>query len=247
MDLRYRLAVVTGGGGGLGRELAVGLARVGASVLVVDRDLGAAEETVDLLRDHRVAAWAWQADVTVEADLVDVAARGRDLGGVDLLVNNAGAWSSGAQFPDALPDDWRRTLDLDLVAPMRRIQLFLTDLSGRRGRRDGSAAVVNVASSAALGGEPYGSPEYAAAKAGLVRLTTAVAGRAAELGARVTCVVPGWIALERALAEVAALPDDQRAALPALVPPALVTREVLRLLAHGTPGEVVELLEGPPG
>ncbi len=242
MDLRYRLAVVTGAGGGLGHELAVALGRVGASVLVVDRDGAAAAATALRVRESRVPAWSWDADLSDPTDLEGIAARGRDLGGIDLLVNNAGGWTAGEQWPAATAADWGGTLDLNLRAPMRLTQLVLAGLADRRGRTDGTPAVVNVASSAALGSQAYGSPEYAAAKAGLIRFTTSLSDP--SVGARVMAVVPGWIGLDRAKAEWAALPEEERRRLPALVPPATVCGEVLRLLAHGSPGEVVELLAG---
>ena len=240
-DLRYSLAVVTGAGGGLGREIAVALARRGVAVLVADRDPAAAEDAAAAVRECRVGGWAFQCDVTEETDLRALADRARDLGGADVLVNNAGGWTPGEQYPAAAYDDWSRTLDLNLRAPMLLTQLFLDDLDRRRGpHRPG--AVVNVSSSAALGAEGYGSPEYAAAKAGLVRLTTALADPGTADRARVMAVVPGWIGLPRAHEEWAALTDEERAGLRPLVPPAEVARAVVDLVAHGRAGQVVELL-----
>ena len=207
LELRYTLALVTGGGGGLGRELAVALSRRGAAVLVADRDLDAAQETVALVERARVRGWAHQGDLADEHDVRLLAARARDLGGADVLVNNAGSWSPGEQYPAADPAVWSRTLDLDLRSPMLLTQLFLDGLDERRGRRQ-PGAVVNVASSAALGAAPYASPEYAAAKAGLIRFTTALGGLEA---ARVMAVVPGWIGLPRALERVGD-PEPGRAA-----------------------------------
>jgi 3-oxoacyl-[acyl-carrier protein] reductase len=241
VEIRYALAVVTGAGDGLGREIALALARRGVAVLVADRDLPAAEATVDRVRAHRVGGWSFECDVTEEDDVRALARRARDLGGADVLVNNAGGWTAGDQFPAAPYDAWSRTLDLNLRAPMLLIQLFLEGLDERRGPR-GAAAVVNVSSSAALGVDGYESPEYAAAKAGLIRLTTALADPATAGRARVMAVVPGWIGLPRAQAEWAALTDEERARVDPLVPPAEVARAVVDLVAHGRPGQVVELL-----
>lgn len=241
-EIRYALAVVTGAGGGLGREIALALGRRGVAVLVADLDPSAAEETVALVRESRVGAWSFPCDVTEEADLHALAGRARDLGGADVLVNNAGGWTAGdAQYPAAPYDAWSRTLDLNLRAPMLLTQLFLDDLDRRRGpRRVG--AVVNVSSSAALGTEGYGSPEYAAAKAALVRLTTALGDPATAARARVMAVVPGWIGLPRAHEEWAAMPEEERASLPPLIPPGEVARAVVGLVASGCAGQVVELL-----
>src|SRR5690349_17237853 len=132
MDVRYSLAVVTGGGGGLGREIAVALARLGAAVVVADRDLASAEETVAAVVTARVRGWAVQADLADEADVRLLAERVADLGGADVLVNNAGGWTPGEhQFPRAADDDWSRTLDLNLRSPMLLTKLFLDGLDRR--------------------------------------------------------------------------------------------------------------------
>nr|WP_237448227.1 SDR family NAD(P)-dependent oxidoreductase [Nocardioides flavescens] len=85
--MRYALAVVTGAGDGLGRELAVALSRRGAAVLAVDPDLGAAEKTVSLVRRARVTGWAHQGGTDDETDVHLLAARALDLGGADVLVD----------------------------------------------------------------------------------------------------------------------------------------------------------------
>jgi NAD(P)-dependent dehydrogenase (short-subunit alcohol dehydrogenase family) len=240
VDLRDALAVVTGAGSGLGRELAIGLSRRGAAVLVADRDLAAAEETAALATTASAPATAFRCDLAEEAEVRLLAARAEELGGADVLVNNAGGWTEGgAQYPLAPALAWSRTLDLDLRAPMLLSQLFLDGLD-RMGRgRPG--AVVNIASSAALGSEAYGSPEYAASKAGLVRFTTALGDPVTAARARVMAVVPGWIGLPRAHEEWAALSEEERDGLPPLIPPEDVVQAVIDLLEGGRPGAVVEL------
>jgi NAD(P)-dependent dehydrogenase (short-subunit alcohol dehydrogenase family) len=168
VDLRYRLAVVTGAGGCWGREIAVALSRVGAAVLATDRDLVAAEETASQVRAARVRAWALQVDVTVDTDLQMLAARAHDLGGMDLLV----------------------TCGTALPAQRRLTKLFVDGLVQRRGRRDGTPAAVNVGEVG--GGEASaGSPDDVAATTQLVRYTRSVAEPASYAGARVMAVVPG--------------------------------------------------------
>ncbi len=242
MEIRFSLAVVTGAGAGLGRELAVAFARRGVAVVAADRDASAAAETADLVRSARVSGWSFTCDVAEEAELRALAARAVDLGGADILINNAGGWTAGdAQYPRAPYPAWSATLDVNLRGPMLLTQLFLDDLERRRGpQRHG--AVVNIASSAGVGGAGYGSPEYAASKAGLIRLTTALAHPDTAARARVMAVVPGWIGLPRAHDQWASLSEEERAGLPPLIPPAEVTRVVLGLVEHGRAGEVVELL-----
>ena len=179
-------------------------------------------------------------DVTVDQDRSALVALAEALGGVEVLVNNAGGWGDGPrQYPDAAPQDWDHVLDLNLRAPMRLLQLCLAGMRGR-----GRGAVVNIASSAGVETTAYGSPPYAVAKAGLVRLTTALAGLA-EDGIRVSCVVPGWIGLPRAHSERAALSQLEQDPRPALVPPELIVAEVLQLARdNAAAGTVVELLDG---
>ena len=135
MDLRYRLAVVTGAGRDPGREVAVALSRVGAAVLSVDSDLVAAEETAASARAARVRTWALQADPARDDERRMLAARARDLGGMDLLVTATA---------------------VDLGARQHLTDLFLAGLAQRRGRRDGTPAIVHIGSAAELAtpGEP---------------------------------------------------------------------------------------------
>jgi 3-oxoacyl-[acyl-carrier protein] reductase len=240
MELQGRVVVVTGAASGLGESITRAFAEAGAHVLVADCDGATALDLVAELGAQGHAATACRCDVTDEDDLVGLLAVAEALGGVDVLVNNAGGWGGRPlQYPDAPPEDWSAVLDLNLRAPMRLLQL---GLAGMRGRGEG--AVVNVASSAGIEASAYGSPPYAVAKAGLVRLTTALASLADE-GIRVTCVVPGWIGLPRAHAERAALGEQARERAPDLVPPELVADEVVRLVREDTEaGTVVELLDG---
>ncbi|MGN6760079.1 MAG: SDR family NAD(P)-dependent oxidoreductase, partial [Leifsonia sp.] len=104
---------------------------------------------------------------------------------------------------DAEPADWQSTLDLKLRGPMLATQL----------------ALLNVASTSGLGLAPYVSPEYGAAKAGLIRFTSTLAGLHEQMNVRVNCIVPDWIATERALAELERMTPAERAAAPVPRPP----------------------------
>ena len=184
MKLRGRVALVTGAAAGTGRAIAQALAQAGARVVIADVD------------DERGQATSLELDVAfVHADLTDpddvrtmvdyAVAQGE----LALLVNNAGGGGHvPPHFPEATPEQWGAWLDLNLRGPMLATQLAM------RAMPDGGA-VVNIASMAGIEDEPYVSPEYGAAKAGLIRFTTALAEHD---GVRVNCVVPGWIATERA-------------------------------------------------
>lgn len=227
-----RRAVVTGAASGLGREIARALAAEGRGLVLVDRDA----EGVHATADEIATPPSRRPEVHV-ADLAsgdDVATLGRELatgGRLDALVNNAGGWLDGPQFPEASPEAWQRALALNLLAPMALMQALWGPLGG-------GGAVVNVGSAAGAGDEPYGSPEYGAAKAALRRLTTSLADRS---DVRVMAVVPDWIALDRAIEQWAALSVAERRAAGGLVPVADVVAAVVRLIDVGRPGEVVDL------
>ena len=152
-------------------------------------------------------------DVSEENDVRRLFTEVDGVGGSRLLVNNAGGWLPGPQFPET--EGWRRGLSLNLVMPMLATQLALPLMVG-------GGAVVNVSSSGGWDSTPYGSPEYGAAKAGLIRFTTAVADFADRFGVRVSCVVPHWIGLPRAVEEFEQMDPEARARSGGLVEPGVV-------------------------
>jgi NAD(P)-dependent dehydrogenase (short-subunit alcohol dehydrogenase family) len=202
VEVRGKNAVVTGGGAGIGQAIAARVAREGASVLVADIDEEAGRRVAEETGATFVAA-----DVTSDEDLEAIAAD------VDILVNNAGGFTEPV-FPDAPLEHWSTALDLNL-----RSAMVATHFAVRAMAKRGGGAIVNVASTAGLGFAPHPSPEYAATKAGLMRLTACLAPLA-ERGIRVNCVCPytvGTAAVRREIAESVAegrtLPPPLRATL----------------------------------
>jgi NAD(P)-dependent dehydrogenase (short-subunit alcohol dehydrogenase family) len=177
-------------------------------------------------------------DIRVAADVERMIAFAVDrFGGLDVLVNNAGGVSRGEQWPLAGASEWRATLELNLLGPMLATQLALVPMRAR-----GGGAVVNIASSAGVEWTPYSSPEYGAAKAGLVRFTTA-AGALPDV--RINCIVPGWIGLDRAYEERAAMSEAERAAAGPFVEPSAIAEAVVWLLrSDSLSGCVVEMPGG---
>jgi NAD(P)-dependent dehydrogenase (short-subunit alcohol dehydrogenase family) len=189
-ELTGRAAVVTGAARGIGRAVARRLAAAGAAVLAVDLDERAAADAVSAIGEAGGRAAFLAADVTREVDVAAMIGHAQsELGGLDVLVANAGGYASPV-FPEAPVEHWSATLDLNLRAPMLAIQHAVPAMAAR-----GGGAIVNVASSAGLGLAPHPGPEYAAAKAGVMRLTACL-GPLAARGIRVNCVCPHTVATE---------------------------------------------------
>lgn len=216
-DLAGTVAIVTGAATGIGKAAASRLGTGGATLVLCDTDEARGAETAAELS----AAAFLPADVAQDRELRAVFERAAALGPLDILVNNAGG-TLAPHFPDAEPAHWQRTLAVNLGGVALGTQLAIGTMRERGG------AVVNVSSVAGLGWEPYASPEYAAAKAAVNRLTGSLGGLGAE-GIRVNAICPDWVATEALVAERARTPDDRWEGPPELVPVEAVAEAVLRL------------------
>jgi NAD(P)-dependent dehydrogenase (short-subunit alcohol dehydrogenase family) len=239
VDLQGRVAIVNSGAAGAGATMASRLVNEGATVVVADVDDSAGRQALDSLG----AASFVRTDVRVPGDVEHMVGFAEERhGGLDILVNNAGGWGPTANFPYASALQWGSTLDLNLRAPMLATQLVLEPM-----RRRGGGAVVNIASTGGVGLAPYESPEYGAAKAGLIRFTACLAYAREETGVRVNCVVPDWIATDRALGELAAMTPEARAAEAPLVDPDDLADAVVELIRdESLAGRVMLLPRGEP-
>lgn len=229
--LTNRVVLVTGGGGaGTGRALSVRFARAGFAVVVADVDEEGGRETVRRVEEGAGRAAFVRADVTDEADVRAMVSFAETMfGRLDALVNNAGG-TPRPHFPAASVEHWSRTLDLNLRGPMLAIQHALPAL-----RRAGAGAVVNIASVAGIGYEAHDSPEYAAAKAGLIRLTATLAPLAERERIRVNCIVPNWIGTPEVYADIVAMTPEERAEVPdELTPPEAIADAALAFVENET-------------
>ncbi len=188
MEIRGKVALVTGAGAGIGRESARRLAREGARVVAVDRDATAAAATCRLIEGEGGDATAVTADVTREHDLHAMFnAAVRAFGGLDILHGNAGSTTGLPPWPETPVSGWERTLAVDLWAVIRGAQLAIPLL-----REHGGGVIVNTASSAGLNGLAS-DPVYAAAKGGVVLFTRSLASLKEEAGVTVCCICPGAV------------------------------------------------------
>jgi NAD(P)-dependent dehydrogenase (short-subunit alcohol dehydrogenase family) len=217
-----KVAIVTGGAGGLGWFLTRRFCSTGAHVVVGDIDATAGRQLVGTIEVEGGRATFVSADASDANGVRSLILQAAELGQVEILINNAGGWLPGPQYPDS--DRWFLSLDLNLRMPMLATQLCLPLIEA-----GGGGAVVNVASSGGLEPVGYRSPEYAAAKAGLIRFTTAVRDAALRRKVRVSCVVPHWIGLDRAVQEFEQMSPEQRADSGGLVAPQTVADVVLQL------------------
>jgi 3-oxoacyl-[acyl-carrier protein] reductase len=181
-------ALVTGAASGMGRATAELLARQGAKVAVTDRDEAGAAQVAEALAAEGMSAAAWALDVTDPAQIASVAAAAVErFGGLDILVNNAGVSGFSPLGAEDYETVWERSLAVLLSAHQRMTRAALPHL-----KRSTSPRIVNVASTEALGATAFDSP-YAAAKAGVVGLTRAMAVELGRDGICVNCVCPGPI------------------------------------------------------
>jgi 2-deoxy-D-gluconate 3-dehydrogenase len=186
-DLAGKVAVVTGGNGGIGLGMARGIASLGASIVIAGRNEAKAAQALETLHGMQAEAVFQSADVTRKADceaLIE-AARQR-FGRVDILVNNAG--TSIRKMPQEFTEaEWHHVLDTNLTSAFLCSQAAYPVMKAQ-----GGGKMINIGSMMSLFGAPYATP-YASSKGGIVQMTRALATAWAQDNIQVNAVLPGWI------------------------------------------------------
>jgi 3-oxoacyl-[acyl-carrier protein] reductase len=185
------IAVVTGGGSGIGRAIAQGYAREGAQVAVLDANGEAAAETVKAITGAGGKAWSFKLDVTEYDKCREVAARiGETIGCVSILVNNAGINRRNAftADPEAVIKDWQDVLAVNLNGVFNVTHAFLDQLRDSKGR------IINIGSiQSFVHVRTPNSPAYTTSKHGVLGFTRALAAELGKDGVRVNAIGPGLI------------------------------------------------------
>jgi 2-deoxy-D-gluconate 3-dehydrogenase len=186
-DLSSRVALVTGGNGGIGLGMAQGMASCGAAIVIAGRDEAKAATALVSLRELGVRCSFLAADVTQKAACVKLVADTlAEFGRLDILVNNAG--TAIRKMPqDYTEDEWHQVMDTNLTSAFLCSQAAYAPMKAA-----GSGKMINIGSMMSLFGAPYATP-YASSKGGIVQMTRAMATAWAKDNIQVNAVLPGWI------------------------------------------------------
>jgi 2-deoxy-D-gluconate 3-dehydrogenase len=211
-DLSGKVAVITGGNGGIGLGMARGLADAGADVAVVGRNEMKSVAAAAELRERGVRAIPVLADVTDKATVTAMVERVvHELGRIDILVNNAGI--NIRKPPDALDlDEWDRVISTNLTSAFVCSQAVYPLMKAA-----GGGKIINIGSMMSIFGASF-APAYAASKGGIVQFTRSCASAWAADNIQANTVLPGWIdtdLTQRAREQIAGLHDRVLARTPA--------------------------------
>jgi len=187
-DLAGRVAVVTGGNGGIGRSIALGLAEAGASVAIFGRNDEKNQHVLSELKAIGVPSIAVKIDLTHRVALEPALSRvASELGGISILVNNAGNVSLSGGILHEKPEDWDHVIETQLNAVFLLSKLAAQSMMSRR-----KGKIINIGSMYSFFGSGL-IPSYSAAKGAIIQLTKSMAIELAPFNIQVNAIAPGWI------------------------------------------------------
>lgn len=182
-SLEGKVALVTGAGRGIGRAIAVALAKSGCQVILTARTISQLVDVQKEIQALHGKALAIQADLTRDDDLHSLV---ETCGAVDILINNAG-WGKRAPVVKGNVEDWDQTFRLNLRAPMILAKQLLPNMIAK-----GEGAVINIGSVSGKAGEANGAA-YSASKFGLIGFTQSLYEEVREKGIKVAVILPGFV------------------------------------------------------
>jgi NAD(P)-dependent dehydrogenase (short-subunit alcohol dehydrogenase family) len=209
-ELKDKVAIITGGGYGIGKEIALAYARAGVKLVLAARTPAPLEQARDEVTKLGVPAVVVKADVAKEADCARMVEETvRAFGRVDILVNNAGIAGPTKKTTEMVLSEWQEVIDINLtgawLASRAAIPVMVKQSAGN---------ILMISSGAGRRGYPLRSP-YASSKWAMIGLTQTLAGEWGANGIRVNCICPGAVegdSIERVIkarAQALGVPDDQ--------------------------------------
>lgn len=211
-DLSGKVAIVTGGNGGIGLGIALGLAQAGARIAVLGRNTAKSETAAEKIRaETKVEAIAVHADVSVPEQIEQAAAEVlQKLGRVDILFNNAGINIRKPPHEMTLPE-WNEVMSANLTSAFLMSKAVYPSM-----KREGGGKIVNIGSMTSIFGAGF-APAYATSKGGIVQLTKSLALAWAADRIQVNAILPGWFdteLTEKAREEIPGLHERVLARIP---------------------------------
>ncbi len=186
-DLTGNVALITGGNGGIGRSIAIGLAEAGASIAIFGRNEEKNQKTLSELKEIGIPAIALQVDITNRSELKPAIKKvENELGNINILVNNAGIVSLSGGVLNETEEDWDSVIETQLNAVFLLSKLAAkTMVENKRGK------IINIGSMYSFFGSGL-IPSYSAAKGAVIQLTKSMAIELAPYNIQVNAIAPGW-------------------------------------------------------
>jgi NAD(P)-dependent dehydrogenase (short-subunit alcohol dehydrogenase family) len=192
MEFKGKKAVITGSSGGIGRAIAIALAREGADIVLASRNAAKMESVKKEIEALGQRAVAIQCDVSRDEDVLAMSDKAlKTYGNIDILINNA-AFGIRGSLEDVSLDDWRDIINTNLMGYVRNVHAFLRHFIER-----GSGYIINISSIQALsyGAEMLNTP-YITTKAGIIGLSDCLSSYLRPKGIKVSCLIPGGVITE---------------------------------------------------
>lgn len=184
MNFENKTALVTGAATGIGRAVAIKLARLSANLVLIDIDLQKLKKVKKEVEEYTENVRIFECDVSDETKVYEVA---KEVGSVDILINNAALWRCWSSFTETPTDEWKKYLDVNIMGVVYMTKAYLPGMLEK-----GYGRIINVASVAGV----YGNANmvhYSATKGALITMTKALAKEVSDKGVLVNSVSPGSV------------------------------------------------------